>query len=138
VSKVSERTPAEIHWEGDSRDIIAGFPEPIRADLGFSLWQLQQGEMPASEARRMESIGPGVWELKEQDERAWYRIIYLAKIDNVIYVLHCFKKQSRKTDERDLTLTKKRLAQVRRRIQQQRKGSKDGGKNKSTRAHDKE
>lgn len=84
----------------------------------------------------MESIGPGVWELKEQDERAWYRIIYLAKIDSVIYVLHCFKKQSRKTDERDLMLAKKRLAQVRRRIQQ-RKGVKDGGKNKSTRAHDK-
>lgn len=81
--------------------------------------------MPASAARRMESVGPGVWELKEQDGRAWYRVMYLAKIDHVIYVLHCFEKRSRKTDKRDLEVAKERLARVRQRIQRQMKGSKD-------------
>jgi phage-related protein len=85
--------------------------------------------MPASATRRMESVGPGVWELKEQDERAWYRVMYLSKIDNVIYVLHCFEKRSRKTDKRDLEVAKERLARVRQRIQQQRKGTKDVRKN---------
>ena len=85
--------------------------------------------MPASATRRMESVGPGVWELKEQDERAWYRVMYLSKIDNVIYVLHCFEKGSRKTDKRDLEVAKERLARVRQRIQQQRKGTKDVRKN---------
>ena len=85
--------------------------------------------MPASATRRMESVGPGVWELKEQDERAWYRFMYLSKIDNVIYVLHCFEKRSRKTDKRDLEVAKERLARVRQRIQQQRKGTKDVRKN---------
>lgn len=47
-------------------------------------------------ARRLESVGSGVWELKEQDERKWYRVIYLARIDNVIYVLHCFEKAGSK------------------------------------------
>ena len=28
-------------------------------------------------------------------------MIYLSRIDDVIYVLHCFEKQSRKTDRRD-------------------------------------
>lgn len=121
MSKDAQRSPAEIHWEGDSRETIAGFPDPVRADFGFSLWQLQQGEMPASATRRMESIGPGVWELKERDERTWYRVIYLARIGNVIYVLHCFEKQSRKTDERNLKIAKQRLAKVRQRIQQQKK-----------------
>jgi phage-related protein len=123
MRKFPGRSLAEIHWEGDSREVITGFPDPVRADLGFSLWQLQQGEIPASATRRMASIGAGVWELKEQDERTWYRVIYLAKIDNVIYVLHCFEKQSRKTDERDLKMAKQRLAQVRQRIQQRRKGT---------------
>jgi phage-related protein len=85
--------------------------------------------MPASATRRMESVGPSVWELKEQDERAWYRVMYLSKIDNVIYVLHCFEKRSRKTDKRDLEVAKERLARVRQRIQQQRKDTKDVRKN---------
>lgn len=77
----------------------------------------------------MESVGPGVWELKEQDKRKWYRVIYLARIANVIYVLHCFEKQSRKTDRRDLETAKERLNRVRQRLQQQMKGARDVPKN---------
>jgi phage-related protein len=40
---------------------------------------------------------PDVSELKKADERAWYRAIYLSKVGNTIYVLHCFEKKSRKT-----------------------------------------
>jgi len=129
VRKPSTQKPAEIHWEGNSREVLTGFPGSVRADLGFSLWQLQQGEMPVSATRRMESIGSGVWELKEQDDRKWYRVIYLSRINNVIYILHCFEKQSRKTDRRDLETAKERLTRVRHRIQQQMKGSKDVRKN---------
>jgi phage-related protein len=125
VRKTSAQKTAEIHCEGNSREVLTEFPDSVRADLGFSLWQLQQGEMPASATRRMESVGSGVWELKEQDERKWYRIIYLARIDNLIYVLHCFEKHSRKTDRRDLETAKERLTRVRQRLQRQMKGSKD-------------
>lgn len=69
----------------------------------------------------MESIGPGVWELKEQEERAWYRVLYLSRMDDVIFVLHCFEKDSRKTDRRDLAIARKRLTEVRKRIQRRRK-----------------
>ena len=95
---------ASIHWEGESKKILAGFPDPVRSGFGFSLWQLQQGKVADSATRRMESVGPGVWELKEQDERAWFRVIYLSRVDEVIYVLHCFEKQGRKTDRRDLEI----------------------------------
>ena len=87
---------AEIHWEGDSKEVLASFPEQVRGDLGFALYELQQGRQPSIDRRRMESIGSGVYELKEADERTWYRVIYLSKIGEVIYVLHCFEKQSRK------------------------------------------
>ena len=67
----------------------------------------------------MASIGTGVWELKESDVRAWYRVIYLTKIGRVIHVLHCFEKESRKTDRRDVATAQARLKQVLNRIREE-------------------
>ena len=75
---------AELHFEGDSLEVLSGFPDEIKRSLGFSLRQLQVGREPTSLTRNMNSIGPGVYELKEADERAWYRAIYLSKIENRI------------------------------------------------------
>jgi phage-related protein len=60
----------------------------------------------------MESVGKGVWELKTSDERTWYRVLYLTRIGNALYVLHASEKDSRKTDRRDLEIAKSRLKQV--------------------------
>ena len=119
--RTNEPRLSEIHWEGDSREVLAGFPNEIRGSLGFSLYQLQLGMQPSLATRRMQSIGSGVYELKEGDERSWYRVIYLSKIDDVIYVLHYFEKQGRKTDRRDLNIAAERLSRVRQRIQERRK-----------------
>jgi phage-related protein len=112
---------AAIHWEGDSREVLGGFPEEVRGSLGFALYELQLGRLPSVTTRRLESIGVGVYELKKADERTWYRVIYLAKIDDAIYVLHCFEKRSRKTDRRDLNIAKERLSRVMQRIRNRRK-----------------
>jgi phage-related protein len=119
--QTNELLLAGIHWEGDSRKVLAGFPEEVRGSLGFALYELQLGRKPSVATRRMESVGPGVYELKEADERTWYRVIYLSKLDNVIYVLHCFEKQSRKTDRRDLNIAKERFSRVMQRIHDRRK-----------------
>jgi phage-related protein len=76
----------------------------------------------------MSSIGSGVYELKEADERAWYRAIYLSKVGNTIYVLHCFEKESRKTDRRDIDVARQRLMVVRQRLQEQKANEKRSGK----------
>ena len=76
----------------------------------------------------MSSIGAGVYELKEADERAWYRVIYLSKVRNTIYVLHCFEKESRKTGRRDIEVAKQRLKWVKQRLQEQRGHEKRSGK----------
>jgi phage-related protein len=108
--------------------VLASFPEEIRADLGFALFELQQGIRPSAPTRRMESIGAGVYEMKEGDAQTWYRVIYLSKIEDVIYVLHCFEKQSRKTDKRDLSVAAERLSRVRERIEEQKRYAKRKGK----------
>ena len=107
---------ARIEWEGDSHDVLLGFPEAVKHDLGYALWLVQLGELPPR-ARRMASIGPGVFELKEQDSSGWYRLIYLTRIGDTIHVLHCFRKQGRKTDRRDLETAQARwkLVQARNR-----------------------
>jgi phage-related protein len=113
------RSSAEIHWEGDSKDVLSGFPRDVKVNLGYSLRRLQNGEFPVCATRSMASLGKGVWELKESDERSWYRLVYLARIGDVIYVLHCFEKESRKTDQRDVAIVRARMKQVLKRIQQE-------------------
>lgn len=109
---------AELHFEGDSLETLSNFPDEIKRILGFSLRQLQIGRKPASSTRSLSSIGPGVYELKESDARAWYRVIYLSKMENTIFVLHCFEKESRKTSRRDIAVARQRLKLVRQRIQE--------------------
>lgn|SRR5208282_1666019 len=94
VSDLAE-TPghAAVAWEGDSKETLQSFPEDVRQNFGFQLWQLQQGERP-SDYRPLPSIGSGVFELRDQDERAWYRVVYLSRVDDVIYVPHCFEKRA--------------------------------------------
>jgi phage-related protein len=69
----------------------------------------------------MSSVGKGVWELKEGDARTWYRVIYLTRIGNTVHVLHCFEKDSRKTDRRDIAAAKARLSNVLQRLSEKRK-----------------
>lgn len=103
---------AQIHWIGDTKERLNAFPHEIKSVLGYSLRRLQTGLPPDCDARRMDSIGKGVWELKASDERTWYRGIYLARIRNALYILHAFEKTSRKTDRRDLEIARARLKMV--------------------------
>lgn len=111
---------AEVIWEGDSLEVLRGFPADIRQALGAELRRLQMGEMPLH-SRPMPSIGARVYELKEQDERTWYRTIYLAKVKKRIHVLHCFEKESAKTSRNDLGIAKTRLKRVSARLLEEEK-----------------
>jgi phage-related protein len=111
--------PADIEWEGDSKEILSGFPVDVKVTLGFSLRQIQNGRLPRCAHRPMTSVGPKVWELKDGDERTWYRVMYLSKINNVVRVLHRFEKDSTKTDKRDLKTAKDRLSEVHQRLREQ-------------------
>jgi phage-related protein len=110
---------AEIAWEGDSKEVLSGFPSEVRSTFGFSLRRLQNGELPRCGVRPMASVGKGVWELKTDDARTWYRVMYLSQIQGVIYVLHAFEKDSTRTDRRDIEIAKKRLKDVHQRLREE-------------------
>jgi phage-related protein len=111
---------ALIAWEGDSKEVLSSFPGSVKRNLGFDLRLLQQCEQ-RTDYRPMSSIGPGVFELRDQDERAWYRVIYLSRVRNTIYVLHCFEKRSRETPMKEIRTARRRLKNVRVRIAQETK-----------------
>jgi phage-related protein len=50
----------------------------------------------------MASVGIGVREIRIRDERGIYRVLYVAKFRDAIYVLHCFQKKTQKTSSADL------------------------------------
>ena len=111
---------ATVVWEGDSRDVLQAFPEDIRQNLGFQLWQLQRGERP-SDLRPLPSIGTGVFDLRDQDERAWYRVVYLSRVNEVIHVLDCFEKKSREMSRKEFEKAKRRLKAVKARWAEEKK-----------------
>jgi phage-related protein len=93
-------------------DSIAGelqtFPERVQDAFGYDLYQIQLGRSP-SDWKPMSSIGQGVSEIRKRDTTGAYRIIYIAKFDEAIYVLHSFQKKSQKTEQLHLDIAKTRL-----------------------------
>jgi phage-related protein len=95
----------------------------VKQNLGYQLRLLQKGERPL-DYRPVASIGSGVFELREEDKRGWYRVIYLSRTNDVIYVLHCFEKKSREIPKNDAEIAKQRLKWVKARIAEERKHAK--------------
>jgi phage-related protein len=106
-----EAGAAKVAWEGDSLAVIRTFPRKVRCYLGADLRRLQLGESPL-DSRPIKTIGKRVYELRQRDARGWYRVIYLAKTGDTLYVLHCFEKRSRKTPQRELEIARTRYKNV--------------------------
>jgi phage-related protein len=51
-----------------------------------------------------------------RDANGAYRVIYIAKFDETVFVLHCFKKKTEKTAKSDLDLAKARYKELMRRF----------------------
>jgi phage-related protein len=74
---------------------------------GFQLDQVQHGNEP-NDWKPMTSVGAGVWEIRIRDAAGAFRVLYLAKLADAVYVLHCFQKKTEKTAKTDLELAKRR------------------------------
>ncbi len=57
----------------------------------------------------MTSIGQGVREIRVRETNGAFRVIYLAKFEDVVYALHCFQKKTRKTGREDIELARRRF-----------------------------
>jgi len=81
---------------------LRDFPEEVRHALGVELLRVQYGGMPLN-FKALPAVGSGAYEIRVHIGGAW-RVIYVAKFDAAIYVLHAFQKKTRKTAQSDIEL----------------------------------
>jgi len=99
-----------LKFAGSSLSDLREFPAEARRAAGFELWQVQCGLMP-SDFKPLLGVGPGANEIRVHVEGEW-RVIYVAKFSDSIYVLHAFQKKTRKTRKEDLELAHRRYRQI--------------------------
>ena len=102
--------PKTITWKGSAYRDIKSFPAEARKKAGYELYTVQCGAEP-SDWKPMPSVGAGVKEIRIHC-REQYRIIYVAKFEESIYVLHGFMKKTQKTVQRDIEIARSRLKEV--------------------------
>ena len=105
----------EIDWRGSSYRDLVEMPEAVRKTFGFAL-SLAQNGLRHPDTKQLAGFKPALIEILEDDDGDTYRAVYTVHFENVVYVLHCFKKKSRKGSnlpKADKETIERRLAEVR-------------------------
>ena len=105
------RPARPLRWVGSSSKDLKGFPKQVRAAFGFGLHLAQTGQHPPN-AKPLKGFGSGVVELLENFDGDTYRAAYVVRFEQAVYVLHVFKKKSKRgsaTPQPDVELIKRRL-----------------------------
>ena len=101
-----------IHWVVSSKKDLLGMPSDVVDVFGFALHLAQSGRKHI-QAKPLKGFGgSGVLEVVEDHESATYRAVYTVKLEERVYVLHCFQKKSNKgieTPKHDIALIRQRL-----------------------------
>ena len=100
-----------IRFVGPSLDALREFPNDARREAGYQLDKVQHGMEPA-DWKPMANIGEGVKEIRIRDETGAFRVVYVAKLVDAVYVLHCFQKKTQRTSQSDLELARKRFKEL--------------------------
>jgi phage-related protein len=100
----------QLKFVGSSLDDLRNFPDEARRAAGFELHAVQSGLEP-SDWKPMPVVGSGVKEIRIHFLGEW-RVIYIAKFHEAVYVLHAFQKKTRKTRQQDIDLAHQRYMQI--------------------------
>lgn len=95
---------------GSSLDDLKDFPQPARREAGFQIANVQMGMNP-DDWKVMKNIVSGVMEIRIH-EGGEYRVIYVAKFSEAVYILHAFQKKTRKTRKHDIDIALKRYKEM--------------------------
>jgi phage-related protein len=102
---MAETKPVE--FRGSALDDLRTFPEAVRREAGYQLDRVQHGREP-DDWKPMNTVGRGVREIRIRDAAGAFRVLYVAKFDDAVYVLHCFQKKMQRTSKADLNLAAQR------------------------------
>lgn len=100
--------PKSIIWLGSALDDLQAWPALPKQLMGYQLHLLQRGDDP-TDWKPINTIGPGVREVRVRADGGAWRVMYLAQRPEGVYVLHAFQKKTQSTAKADIELAKRRL-----------------------------
>lgn len=90
----------QIRWIGSAYDDLLAFPKDARREAGFQLGKVQAGLDP-TDWKPFDDVGSGTREIRVRDASGIHRVMYVAKFEEAVYVLHCFQKKTQVTSTQD-------------------------------------
>lgn len=100
-----------VTWVDTSLADLRNFSTDVRREAGFQLDKVQHGENPDN-WKPFDDVGAGVREIRIAEESGAYRVMYVAKFEEAVYVLHVFQKKTQATSKKDKDLVKARYQKV--------------------------
>ena len=101
----------DICFLGSTLEDIISFPNDAKREIGYQLVFIQACENP-EDWKSFSDIGAGVKEIRIHKSNE-FRVIYVTKFDECIYVLHAFVKKDKRTRKSDIDLAKQRYKEIR-------------------------
>ena len=102
-----------VRFLGDWRKCLLAFPVSARKRAGQQLQRIQRG-LEGNDAKSLGNLGPGVLELRVWDGSGTYRVVYVARFAEAVYIVHAFQKKTQATAKPDVDLIRQRMQELRR------------------------
>ena len=96
ISEVGDTATSRGQAYGD----LLSFPKAPRKEAGFQLGKVQAGLEPG-DWKPFDEVGSGTREIRIGDASGIFRVMYVAKFEEAVYVLHCFQKKTQATSKQD-------------------------------------
>jgi phage-related protein len=85
----------------------------IRQDLQDILEKLEIGlNLGMPHVKSLSSIFPGLCEIRIKDRNGQFRVIYLLKRDEAIYLVHAFRKKTQKLPNKEIQTILKQIKEI--------------------------
>ena len=101
----------ELRWIGSALEDLKAFPDDARRTAGFQLRRIQHGMDPEN-WKPFDEVGAGVREVRLAEDSGAFRVMYVAKFAEAVYVLHCFQKKTQTTSKPDKSIAEARYRAV--------------------------
>jgi len=101
----------EVRWVGSAYEDLLDFPDEARRQAGFQLGKVQAGLEP-DDWKPFDDVGAGTREIRIREASGAFRVMYVAKFEEAVYVLHCFQKKTQATSRQDKGIAETRYQAV--------------------------
>ena len=71
-----------------------------------------QAGLEPEDWKPFDDVGAGTREIRIRDASGAYRVMYIAKFEEAVYVLHCFQKKTKATSDQDKNIAEARYRAV--------------------------